>query len=303
MKTPLADTIKGLGPSPELDDEPSRNSFFANSIVAGLRHIPGAAFEVIGEVADDRRKYPQLAITISTKSVDPKPWLLLSGGVHGDEPAGVAAIFHFLRDFLPVYSERANFVVLPCVNPTGFVAGTANSYQGMNLNREFSDRGVAEVKHVMKWLGANPRRYCMTFDFHEIPQQWEGEGFVAADNPKGCYLYETQQDHRLRIGRRMTDAVSEYVAVCDWSSIYGDVNDHGVVWYPEACRNPIYAQGTSFDSYLQRRYTDHSFTTETPTIWPLRERAATHLVWLMTAIDSLAETNENAERNGNVCGS
>jgi hypothetical protein len=67
-------------------------------------------------------------------------------------------------------------------------------------------------------------------------------------------------------------------------TIYNDINQAGVISYPEACRNPIYARGTSFEGFLSRRYTGHAFTLETPTGWSLSDRVNTHLTFLKVAL-------------------
>ena len=80
------------------------------------------------------------------------------------------------------------------------------------------------------------------------------------------------------------DALPPERAVCDWPTIYNDINRRGVITYPDDCRNEIFAKGTSFDAYLFQSYTDHSFTLETPTGWSLSDRIDTHLRLLRTAL-------------------
>lgn len=124
----------------------------------------------------------------------------------------------------------------------------------------------------------------MTFDLHEVRPDYVGEGFVQKDNPRAAYLYETVNDDSKRIGRLMIDTLPPGRQVCDWPTIYDDINNAGVISYPEGCRNKIYAEATSFDSFLSNRYTGHSFTLETPTRWSLRDRVDTHLTFLKTAL-------------------
>jgi murein peptide amidase A len=63
----------------------------------------------------------------------------LFAGVHGDEPAGTAALLQFL-DALASEPERAtgyDLWLYPCVNPTGAEDGTRENRSGKDLNREF----------------------------------------------------------------------------------------------------------------------------------------------------------------------
>jgi hypothetical protein len=211
--------------------------------------------------------------------------VLISAGVHGDEPAGVHAAMDFLRDVAPMFADDFRFVVLPCVNPSGYEANTLETMSGLNLNRSFKpDTTAHEARALEAWLSGVRDTFCVTFDLHEVQPYYQGEGFVECDNPEGTYLYETVSNPSQRIGRELIAALREGVEVCRWPTIYHDINDGGVISYPEACRNAIYAEKTTLEAYLNGRFTDHSFTTETPTIWGLDERIMTHLTYLITAL-------------------
>jgi murein peptide amidase A len=206
-------------------------------------------------------------------------------GVHGDEPAGVHAALRFLADGQREFNDVLQFVVFPCVNPSGFDAGTLGTKSGANLNRLFGTGSTQpEVRAIENWLRVHARRFRMTFDLHETRPDYVGEGFVEKDNPRAAYLYETVTDDSDRIGRLMIDALPSGRMVCDWPTIYNDINQAGVISYPEACRNPIYARGTSFEGFLSRWYTGHAFTLETPTGWSLSDRVDTHLTFLKVAL-------------------
>lgn len=69
----------------------------------------------------------------------------LFAGVHGDEPAGCAALVKFLLALVdePARGEGYDLFVYPVVNPTGLEDGTRENRAGQDLNREFW-RGSAE---------------------------------------------------------------------------------------------------------------------------------------------------------------
>ena len=46
--------------------------------------------------------------------------ILLSGVVHGDEPAGIYAILSFFENYIHEYENDFEFTAFPCVNPWGF---------------------------------------------------------------------------------------------------------------------------------------------------------------------------------------
>lgn len=63
----------------------------------------------------------------------------LFAGIHGDEPAGGWALLDFAAALLaePALGEGFEFVLYPCVNPTGLNRGTRTNAAGLDLNREF----------------------------------------------------------------------------------------------------------------------------------------------------------------------
>jgi hypothetical protein len=216
------------------------------------------------------------------------PAVLISGGVHGDEPAGVQAVLAFLENIPRAIREAVQIVALPCVNPSGFDRGTLQTAGGANLNRLFGvGSAQTEVRAIEDWLLRRAFRFQMTFDLHEVRPDYIGEGFTKKDNPRGAYLYEIVSDQSERIGRALIDALPSNREVCQWPTIYNDINDRGVISYPSGCRNEIYAQSTSFDAFLSDKYTGHAFTFETPTDWAINERIDTHLVFLEIALRRL----------------
>lgn len=76
-------------------------------------------------------------------------------GVHGDEPAGCAALVQFLARIVDE-RERAlgyELIVYPVVNPTGYEDGTRCNRAGKDLNREFwHGSGQPEVQLIEREL-------------------------------------------------------------------------------------------------------------------------------------------------------
>jgi protein MpaA len=108
---------------------------------------------------------------------DPRlPVVSISAGIHGDEPAGVWALYALVRDGL--LDPRFSYRLWPCFNPTGFAAGTRTNAEGADVNRSFGRGGTTpEAKAI---LTANrDRAFVLTIDLHE---DHEATGF---------YLYET----------------------------------------------------------------------------------------------------------------
>jgi hypothetical protein len=266
---------------------PEAELLFARNVESRLGRIDQAYVERISTVSYGTRTWPLFCVR--PPDLDPRrPVVLISGGVHGDEPAGVYAALELLNAQHRA-DPRVQFVVFPCVNPSGFDANTLATASGANLNRLFGLRSTQrEVLAIETWLSQHALRFLATFDLHEVRPDYVGEGYTEADNPQSAYLYETVCDQSPRVGRAMIEALPPGRAVCEWPTIYDDINDRGLVSYPQARRNQIYAQETSFDSFLISRYTAHSFTLETPTGWPLADRVATHLTFVNTALNLLS---------------
>lgn len=77
-------------------------------------------------------------------------------GVHGDEPAGCAALVRFLAGIV-AERERASgyeLIVYPVVNPTGYEDATRCNRAGKDLNREFwhgsSQPEVQLIEHELR---------------------------------------------------------------------------------------------------------------------------------------------------------
>jgi Succinylglutamate desuccinylase / Aspartoacylase family len=257
---------------------------FARDVVRPLNDLPNAEIETIARIEYDDRSYPLFVIK-SVVSLSDRPTVLVSGGVHGDEPAGVYAALDFVEHLMPRFRFDFNFFVLPCANPSGFEMDTLQSLSGANLNRLF-DTGSAEpeIRGIEDWLMKEPARFLATFDLHETVPEFSGEGFTARDNPHACYLYETVRGRKKRFGKQLIESLPPSFDVCRWSTIYADINSDGVISYPEANRNLVYAQETTFEAFLMHHKTDHAFTTETPTGWSIEKRVQAQLQWLETAL-------------------
>lgn len=110
-------------------------------------------------------------------SQDP-PNIMLSAGIHGDEPAGPLAMLACLRS--GDFTTDISWSLCPALNPTGLQAKTRENHHGMDLNRDYRTRRSAEVSAHIEWLTTQPTP-DMFLSLHE---DWESKGF---------YLYEINQ--------------------------------------------------------------------------------------------------------------
>ncbi len=207
--------------------------------------------------------YPIYQLHLESLMDAPKN-ILITGGVHGDEPAGVEAILQFLTRDNTELLKRFAFVVIPCVNPYGYVRDTRENRDGVDINRSFETDEVSEVTIVKKALGET--QFSLAIDFHE---DYEATGF---------YLYEGKRDEQY-IGPKIANAVKT-IGPIDTEDSGEDAPDIAEGVYKVA--SEWGTQGLA--PYLLHFHSEHVIITETPTVWPLEQRAALHLGVLDTAL-------------------
>ena len=147
-----------------------------NDIVARLKSSlnPVGKLTKVDTLFTPNRDYPLIKIVLGKGN--PRR-ILISGGIHGDEPAGVEAICVFLESSLyKNFLKDWEFTLLPCINPSGFEAGTRNNQDDIDLNRKFRESQVPREVTFVKNILDQP--YDLDLELHE-----------DVDSP-GYYLYQ-----------------------------------------------------------------------------------------------------------------
>ena len=162
--------------------------------------IPGATVSAVGTVEAEGSRYPVFSIRIAdpSRTESDARMVLLSGGIHGNEPGGVWAVLEFMKRFpdLPEAYRNLEFTILPCTNPYGFEHDTRENGDGIDLNRQFRDsHPPAEVQQVKKVVAG--RAFDLTFEFHE-----------DVDSP-GFYLYELTQEGEPSWGKEILQIIAK----------------------------------------------------------------------------------------------
>ena len=232
-------------------------------ITERLKHLR-VPIELIG-IAHD---YPIHQIRLAS-SADTSRHILITGGVHGDEPAGVEAVLQFLTRDNTALLKKFSFLVVPCINPYGYVHGTRETCGDIDINRAFETDDVAEVAIIKNALGQT--QFSLTIDFHE---DYDATGF---------YLYEGKRDEKY-IGPKLA-AAGKAVGRLDPEDPGEDAPD---------LAEGVYKVATSWGTqglapYLLHFHSEHVIISETPTIWNIEQRAALHLTILDTALNIISE--------------
>ncbi|MDE0426725.1 MAG: M14 family metallocarboxypeptidase [Candidatus Poribacteria bacterium] len=213
--------------------------------------------------------YPIHQICLASPSAQAARQVLITGGMHGDEPAGVEAVLQFLeRDNTPLL-KNFSFLVIPCINPYGYVHNTRETFDGVDINRAFEAEDIAEVAIVKQALGQT--QFSLAIDFHE---DYDATGF---------YLYEGKRDEKY-IGPELA-AAAKAVGPIDPDDPGEDAPD---------LAEGVYKVATSWGTqgltpYLLHFHSEHVIISETPTVWELQQRASLHLTILDTALNILSE--------------
>lgn len=87
--------------------------------------------------------------------------ILFIGGVHGDEPEGVRLAEEFLRWLKQEESTNSDrlrpWMLIPCINPDGFLKNQRTNANGVDLNRNFPCRDWSpESKAPRYYPGPSP---------------------------------------------------------------------------------------------------------------------------------------------------
>lgn len=91
--------------------------------------------------------------------------LLITAGIHGNEPAGILALFRLLAEHSPDRWPGLSLTLIPCINRWGFEAGSRYNYDSLDLNRSFAFASPRELKLYKSLLHKN--RFHYYIDLHE----------------------------------------------------------------------------------------------------------------------------------------
>jgi murein peptide amidase A len=231
-----------------------------------LEKIP---LEVLGEISADGETLPILKLELNPHSEAQKS-VLISGGIHGDEPAGVETICEFLTNKLYTpFLKDWQITILPCLNPSGYQRDTRNNYDDKDLNRLFKlSTSSTEVEIAQKVL-TSP--FDLTLELHE---DCDSDGY---------YLF--QKENLLSeppLGRMILNAIEPIMPINRNSEIEEIPADNGLInrlkepgempWWPMALYS--YFIGCK-----------RCFTLETSPKLPMDVRVKAHLKAIETALN------------------
>lgn len=208
----------------------------------------------------------------------------MTAGVHGDEPAAPWALLSLARDGL--LDRDFAYRLWPCTNPSGYMLGTRESAEGVDINRSYGRGRTSPEARAM--LTANrDRTFLLNLDLHE---DFEADGF---------YCYEPKVDD-VAFGAAIVQAVDD-------AGLPIQELRHGYeLGYPPAATHYTLERGrvipdakieVSFQSglphsiaLLRRGAAKRSLTFESPLRLAWDDRIAIHRVAVLTALEQLRRT-------------
>lgn len=196
--------------------------------------------------------------------------VLITAGIHGDEPAGVETVCSFIerkeyKKFLPNWE----ITIVPCINPFGYENNTRSNHEGVDLNRKF--KSPAPPIEVVLAQSLFDSVFDMTIELHE---DIDSSGYYffhssAIDGRPALVhgiLNQVQSIMPINLDREI-DGISASGGVIERVSI-----DEEMDWWPMAF-------------YSLSKGTRTCLTLETATRFPMQTRVKAHLKAIETALD------------------
>ncbi|MDR1497147.1 MAG: M14 family metallocarboxypeptidase [Puniceicoccales bacterium] len=213
---------------------------------------------------------PLLAADLSPKL--PRMSVYLSAGIHGDEPAGSLALLTLMAQGW--FDREIAWHILPMLNPGGMAAGTRNSPDGIDLNRDYRDNHAAETVAHKAWLRHAGRVYDAALSLHE---DWEASGF---------YLYEMRNGEPAALGWSILQSVEAVMPIDRSPEIDGFPAVNGFL-RPHANSSFETMHEWPEQLFLHRDHTALSYTFETPSSLPLETRVLAQIIAIKTTVNLL----------------
>jgi hypothetical protein len=203
---------------------------------------------------------------------------LITGGVHGNEPAGSAWVVELVGRIGGQGSldHKTAFDLVPLVNPWGWSRGIRFNRDGRDINRDFASFDTQEARIIADLVAS--RSYDLVIDHHEDP------------DAGGFYLYQyAKRDEAL--SRRVIAEIRTlgYPIEQEVRMVILRTRD-GLIDAPRwGLRYMRLSRQLSITNYLRLGYCTEVYTIETPTHLPMEDRMTMHRVAFQTVVQGFLE--------------
>ncbi|MBC8025954.1 MAG: M14 family metallocarboxypeptidase [Steroidobacteraceae bacterium] len=221
---------------------------YADDVVTRIERL-SARFDVeeYGQLHYPPDQYRLLAVS-TREPRDDRPWVLVTGGVHGYETSGVHGALQFLEQRAANYAQEINLLAVPCVSPWAYERIHRWNANAVDPNRSFrTGSPVAESAALLQRIAPLHGRFLLHVDLHETTDSDESEfgpALAARDGkpfergviPDGFYLVDDSENPQPDFQRAIIDAVSRvtHIAAADVNNeiIGSPLMAPGVIEYP-----------------------------------------------------------------------
>jgi hypothetical protein len=218
----------------------------ADDVVARIERL-AARFDLqeYGQLHYPPDHYRQLALRSRELSAD-RPWVLVTGGVHGYETSGVHGALQFLEQRAAEFA--VNLLAVPCVSPWAYERINRWNADAVDPNRSFKPGStVAEAAALMRLIAPLRGRFLLHVDLHETTDTDESEfrpALAARDGkpsepgivPDGFYLVDDSENRQPDFQNAIIAAVAKVTHIAppdDKNEIIGSpLVAPGVIEYP-----------------------------------------------------------------------
>lgn len=193
---------------------------------------------------------------LRTPSLQAGGGVYISAGIHGDEAASTEGLLAWAEK----HADRLRTLplqIFPCLNPWGLVRNVRLNDQGIDLNRAFARRELAEIRGVHTVLAR--QRFAAAIHLHEDY------------DAQGLYLYEVRANPP-HWGETLLRAGAQVIPVDPRFRIDGRVSRLGVIRPRLTTLHVRKIGGLPEALYLYRRGTPRCITFESPSEFALELR-------------------------------
>jgi hypothetical protein len=223
------------------------------------RHV---TITIIGTVTYGSEAYPIYDVYYN-HGRDDKQNALITGCVHGNEPAGAEAVLEYVS-YLNRTGSLLHYKVhfIPVVNPWGWSHNIRFNGNGYDINRDFNSFKTEEAKIITKYF--SNKVLDLIIDLHETGSNGNFiYNYSTLYLDKAVKLIDFLYENKLRIDNGYKDHSFQ-------------VND-GILDYPSLL---IYFQSwfsrSPLAHYFYIHHNNYSFTFESSVYEPLRDRIKAH---------------------------
>jgi murein peptide amidase A len=217
-------------------------------ILDRIRQLSWGRSRSLGRVSG----YPLLVWQYQPKT--PIGHVVLSAGVHGDEPSGIECLLELLES-RPDWLQPFKLTVFPCLNPWGYEHNLRANELNQDINRQWKKLTAMEVTLAHQAL--RNQRFDLSICLHE---DYDATGF---------YIYELSRGNPY-FGTKIVQAVSRVIPIETRRRVEGRHIHSGVIQRSMAAiqRRQYWPEALYHMTY----HCDRTITTETPTAFPIAKR-------------------------------